>query len=94
MTAPAIYIGFLIASACGLLFHLIRGGSISRLWLFLATAWVSFLAGHLLAEWIDWQALRIGSLNLLPALLATLIGLLTASVLAGAEEKPRTRRRR
>jgi len=94
MLTPSLYLGFLIASACGALFHLLRGGSLSRLWLYLATAWVSFLAGHLLAEWIDWHLLQIGTLNLLSALLATWIGLLTASILAGREEQPRTRRKR
>jgi len=94
MISPALYIGFLISSAIGLVFHLLRGGSLPRMILYLATSWISFSAGHMLGEWLDWRAFRVGSINLLPALLATLIGLLTASILAGRDTRPKTARRR
>jgi len=94
MLTPSLYFGFLIATALGLVFHLLRGGPLSRLLLYLATAWISFLTGHVLAEWIEWRALRMGSINMLSAVLATLLGLLTASILAGREDRPRTPRRR
>lgn len=94
MISPALYLGFLISSAIGLVFHLLRGGPLPRLILYLVTAWISFFAGHMFAEWIEWRALQVGSINLLSALLATLIGLLTASILAGRETRPKTARRR
>ncbi len=95
MTIPTLYFSVLIASGLGLIFHLIRGGSIGRLLLYLAAAWVTFMAGHFVAEWLDWHLLRIGAINLFAALLASVIGLLTAALLAGPERsRPRAGRRR
>ncbi len=99
MTLPGILLGILLSTIAGLLFHLVRGGSLGRLALFIATAWLSFFLGHLLGEWLDWHWARLGTLNLLSAGLATFIGLMTANLLAGpaADEPPpggRRRRRR
>jgi H+/Cl- antiporter ClcA len=87
MNTPSLFLGILIATSCGLLFHLIRGGSASRLGLFVLTACVAFFIGHLVGIWLDLEILRIGTLNLLPALLATALGLLIANLLAGPERK-------
>ena len=94
MNAPSIFLGTLIAIACGLVFHLIRGGRTSRLGLYVATAWVAFFVGHMVGLWLKWDFLRLGSLNLFPAILATVLGLISASVLAGPERAPIGRRRR
>jgi hypothetical protein len=83
MTTQSAFLGLLIATLCGLIFHLIRGGSLGRLGLYVLTAWVAFFTGHLLGNALHWTALRIGPLNLLPALLGTVAGLLAASILAG-----------
>jgi hypothetical protein len=87
MNWPAVYLGLLISSLIGLLFHAVRGGSLARLLLYLVTSWVAFFLGHTLAGWMGWEAGRLGGLNLLPAVLATIIGLLVASVLAGPRER-------
>ncbi len=83
MTLPGALLAFIIASAVGLLFHLLRGGGVARIGLFLATAWISFFSGHYVGEWLDLHILRLGSLNLFAALFGTLLGLFTASLLAG-----------
>ena len=85
MTAPGFYFSLLIASGLGLVFHLIRGGSLGRLVLYLAAAWIAFMVGHLVAEWLDWHLLRVGPINLFAALLAAVIGLSAATLLAGPE---------
>lgn len=82
MNVPAAVFGLLIASAAGLLYHLIRGGPLSRLALYLASAWIAFAAGHFVGGWMDLSLLRVGALNLFPALLATLLALLLADGLA------------
>lgn len=92
MTVPSLLLGFLLASACGFVFHLIRGGRTPRLILFLITSWVAFFIGHILSEMLNWRFMRVGTLNVFPALLSTIIGLIAASVLAGPET-PRRRRR-
>jgi hypothetical protein len=94
MTTQSLLLGVLIASICGLIYHLVRGGGLARLGLYLAGAWISFFLGHLVGGWLGWQALRIGPLNLLPALLATLIGLIAADTFAGSEARREHERRR
>lgn len=92
MTLPSIFFGWLLSSIFGLVFHLIRGGRLPRLFLYLLTAWVAFFAGHIAGEWLDWHLARIGPLNIFPAVMATIVGLIAASILAGPESPPRKRR--
>jgi len=87
MTTPGAALGLLIASILGLLFHLARGGSLPRLALYILTSWISFFAGQLVSAWLGWQAWRVGTLNLLPAVIATGIGLTAATILAGPERR-------
>lgn len=86
MTIPAALVGLLLATACGLAFHVIRGGGLSRIVQSVVAAWVSFFLGHAVGEWLDWELGRVGPLNLFPAFLATLLGLIAASALAGPEK--------
>jgi len=75
MTLPSIFFGLLIASIFGLVFHLIRGGRLPRLFLYLLTAWVTFFAGHIVGEWLDWHLARIGPLNIFSSSLGNGSGL-------------------
>lgn len=93
MTVPAALLGILLATACGLAFHVIRGGGASRIALDVVAAWISFFLGHAVGEWLHWELGRVGPLNLFPAFLATLLGLIAASALIGPE-KPSARRGR
>jgi uncharacterized membrane protein YeaQ/YmgE (transglycosylase-associated protein family) len=86
MSAPAFFLGVLIASALGFLFHLFRGGRLARLGLYLGTAWVGFFAGHFVGEWWEWRTLRLGSINLFASILGAIVGLFFASLLAGPEQ--------
>jgi hypothetical protein len=88
MTLPGALLAFLIATACGLSFHLVRGGSLYRMAQYVFAAWVCFFAGHWLAEAFGWRFGRLGGLNLLPALVATALALVALSFLA----RPETRR--
>jgi hypothetical protein len=95
MSWPGILLGFLIATLSALIYHFIVGGSLRRMAQHISAAVVSFFAGHLLSEFVGQQILRFGTLNLLPAILATIIGLVTASILLGPEEiKPPRRKSR
>jgi len=85
MSAPAVLLGVLIASAIGFIFHLFRGGRLARLGLYLGTAWVGFFAGHFVGEWWAWRTLRLGSINLFASILGAMVGLLVANLLAGPE---------
>jgi hypothetical protein len=83
MTWQGLVLGFLLASLSGLLFHVVRGGPLSRLALYVVTAWISFFAGQFVSMLLGWNYWRLGTLNLFPALLATLLGLFASMLLAG-----------
>lgn len=85
MTLPGIVYGFLIASAAGAAFHLVRGGRLARLGLYLVSAWASFAIGHIAGEILGIHLWRLGPLNLFTALIGTVTGLFTAAFLAGPE---------
>ena len=93
MTTPNILLGSLIAMIIGLVFHLIRGGSFSRLLIHMVTAVIAFFLGHFVGEWINWHLWRFGTLNLFPALLAVFVGLFATTILAGPEKPVRSKRR-
>ena len=63
MTIPSLIFAFLIASLYGVLYHLIRGGRLGRLLLFLVFGWTGFVLGHLLGIWQGWVLIPIGELN-------------------------------
>jgi hypothetical protein len=94
MTLPGLLLAFLLATAGGLAFHLIRGGSIVRMAVYVVTAWVTFFAGHALAQVFGWTFGRLGSINLVAATAATVLSLLAVSVLARPEGKPRQQARK
>lgn len=95
VTLQGFILGLTIASACAFLFHILRGGSLKRLVIYLASAWIGFFSGHLLSELINWQLLRLGSINLFPALLGTILSLvLTAILIKPNSSQKKTRRRR
>jgi len=94
MTLPGALLGLLIASGAGLAYHLLRGGGFGRLLLYLLCSWPAFFAGHWLGALLDWTSWRLGSLNLLPALLMTGIVLILAEIMAGPRGKPRRKPRK
>lgn len=64
MTIPSLVFALMIASLYGALYHLIRGGGLGRLLLFMIFGWTGFAAGHFLGIWRDWILLPLGELNL------------------------------
>lgn len=64
MTIPSLLFGLLIASLYGVLYHLIRGGGLGRLLLFLIFGWIGFALGHLAGVWRGWVFIPLGELNL------------------------------
>ena len=92
MTTPDIFFGTFIAIMIGLLFHFVRGGKLDRLLIHVLTAIFAFFLGNYVGEWIHWYLWRFGTLNLFPAILATLVGLIATSILAGPE-KPAHKKR-
>lgn len=73
MPIPTILIGILLSSVYGTLFHLWRGGSLRRFFLYLVLAWAGFWAGEFLGWYFGWDIISIGMMN---AGVATLVSLL------------------
>jgi hypothetical protein len=64
MTIPAAIFGIIASTLYGALFHLIRGGGLGRLILYILLSWIGFWLGHFLAEVLNWDFLSIGPLHL------------------------------
>ena len=76
MTLQAVLLGFMVATLYGAGFHLIRGGSLWRLGLYLIFAWIGFWGGHYLGNVLGWTFIRIGALNFGMATLTSILFLL------------------
>lgn len=65
MTAlPALFLGFIISTLIGALFHLWRGGGPGRLILYLVLGWLGFWFGQVLAIRFNISFASIGNLHL------------------------------
>ncbi len=64
MTIPALLFALLIALLCGVLFHLLRGGSGWRLLLYLGLSILGFAIGQLISTWRGWNLFVFGSLDI------------------------------
>ncbi len=78
VTTPALLIAFLIASSYGAFYHLLRGGGVRRLFLYLLLAWLGFAVGQSLSLWRGWRVFPLGPIELglgtLGSLLLLLVG--------------------
>lgn len=92
MSIHTVIFGLVIATLCASVFHLLRGGKLRHLVLYLVVAWISFFIGQIFSESIDWRLMRVGAINLFPALLATLLGLIIAGIFLAPEARSGRRR--
>ncbi len=87
-SASGLVLGFLLASVYGAIFHLIYGGSLRRILLYLAAAWVGFIIGQLAGDFLNLEWFKVGRVHLLSASVGAWLLLLGARWLAG-QESPR-----
>ena len=92
MPSPTTTLGFILATLCGALFHLLMGGDARRLALFLLAGWVGFGLGQLLGTILDINILNIGTLRIFSAIIGALIALLVAHFLTAKHTSKRTAR--
>jgi len=72
-----------VATLYGALFHLIRGGDVRRLALFLLAGWVGFVLGQLVGVLIDFRLLNIGPIRMIPASVGAVAALIFVQVVQG-----------
>ena len=90
MTIPSLIFAFLIASLYGALYHLIRGGGLGRLLLFLILGWAGFALGHLIGIWQGWQLIALGELNWGLSTLGSLVLLVAGDWISRIRVRPGT----
>lgn len=84
-SASGFVLGFLLASAYGAIFHLVFGGSIRRIFLYLAAAWAGFFIGQLAGDFLNFELLKLGKIHLVSASAGAWLMLLAAHWLAGQQ---------
>ncbi len=76
MNLPGLLLGFVLSTLYGAVFHLLRGGGMGRLLLYIILSWIGFWSGQILATYLGWTLISVGSLHLGLATLGSLILLL------------------
>lgn len=77
MNTPSLLLGIVVSTLYGSGFHLLRGGNLGRLILYLILGWAGFWTGQALASAIGWVFLSLGPLHLG---MATLVSFLFLSL--------------
>lgn len=62
MTFPAFLFGGLLATTFGVLFHILKGGSLWRLIYYIIISWLGFWLGHALGNRLNLSVLQVGPL--------------------------------
>jgi hypothetical protein len=64
MNTPSLLLGILISTLYGTGFHLLRGGNLGKLILYMILGWAGFWIGQALATSMAWEFLSLGPLHL------------------------------
>ncbi len=73
MSIPTLFLGLVLSTLYGSLFHLWRGGNAGRLLLYLLLAWIGFWIGQLIGNYLDVSFDKLGQLHLFFSTLASVI---------------------
>lgn len=79
MTLPAILFGGLIATLLGTAFHLIRGGGLGQLFIYIGLSWIGFWGGHFLAQQLNLSFISLGPLHIGIATITSILLMLIGS---------------
>ncbi len=88
MTLPSLILGVIFSTLYGAIFHLVKGGNLSKLLLDIILSWLGFWTGHFLAEKLGWTFLSIGPLHLGLATIMSFIFILIGYWLSLLPKKP------
>jgi uncharacterized membrane protein YeaQ/YmgE (transglycosylase-associated protein family) len=73
MSIPTLFLGLVLSTLYGSLFHLWRGGNAGRFLYYLVLAWVGFWIGHLIGNLLNSSFDTIGQLHFVFATLGSVI---------------------
>lgn len=90
LTLPNLLFGSILAVACGALWHLLWGGPLKILVLYLVMSLVGFWLGQIIAQANSWLLYPIGGLLWLPAILGACLTLAIVRWFAQHPKLPNT----
>jgi len=73
MSIPTLFLGLILSTLYGALFHLWRGGNAGRLLLYLILAWIGFWVGQFIGNYLNITFDTLGQLHIVIASLGSLI---------------------
>jgi uncharacterized membrane protein YeaQ/YmgE (transglycosylase-associated protein family) len=73
MSIPTLFLGLILSTLYGAIFHLWRGGNAGRLLLYLLLSWIGFWIGQLIANWLNVSFDTLGQLHVVFATLGSLV---------------------
>lgn len=92
MPNPVFVFGIVLATMYGLGCHVLLGGSVRRMVLFVISSWVGFLLGQYIGDIIGIELFRLGVLHLLPASVCSFIFLAFTRIITTETQGKVTRR--
>jgi len=91
MSIPTLFLGLILSTLYGALFHVWRGGNAGRLLLYLILAWVGFWIGQLIGNYLNLTFDILGQLHFVIATLGSLIFLAIGYWLSLVQVEKKTR---
>ena len=91
MTLPSFLLALIIALLYGALYHFLRDGGAGHLFMFLGLSVVGFGLGQLAGDWLHWDFIPLGQLNLGLASVGSLLVLLIGDWLSRIEGNPESK---
>jgi uncharacterized membrane protein YeaQ/YmgE (transglycosylase-associated protein family) len=89
MSIPALFLGLILSTLYGALFHLWRGGNAGRLLLYLLLSWIGFWLGQLVGSLLNISFDLIGQLHILTSTLGSLVFLAIGYWLSLVQSEPK-----
>ncbi len=89
MSIPTLFLGLVLSTLYGSIFHIWRGGNAGRLLLYLLLAWIGFWIGQLIGNYLDVSFDKLGQLHLFFSTLASVIFLAAGHWLSLVQVEPK-----
>lgn len=86
--SPPFAFGLALATFYGLLTHLVTGGDLRILAIYVTSSWVGFGIGQSVGQIMGITVLAVGQIYPLPATFGSLIALITAAILSARRLPP------
>ncbi len=92
MPSPTLAFAFILATLYGAAFHLIFGGDVRRMAVFLLASWIGFALGHIIGVMFAIDIFNIGALRIVSATLGALVALVATGFLTSKGMRKRSAR--